>query len=111
MQTEMHSKIVGISFREEGEDRQLNARALQPGQRLFWKHEMDNKFDPCAIKVYADEQMTKALGYLQRDLARDLVELMRTRGYKYEIFVKAVTGGGGRTFGCNIRVVATEDVK
>jgi hypothetical protein len=104
----MGSKLVGVSMREEGEDRQLNVRALRDDQKLFWKHEKENLFDPNAIKVYADEQMTHALGYVQKELARDLVQQMRELGIKYEIYCSKVTGGSGRTYGCNIKIVVVQ---
>lgn len=104
MQTEMHSKVVGVSIRENGEDRQLNVRAVKDGQKLFWKHEENNPFDSNAIKLYSDEAMTKALGYLNRELALELMTQMKKFGYKYEVWATQVTGGAGRTYGLNITI-------
>lgn len=105
MQKEMHSKLVGVSIRQDGEDRQLNVRSVNDGQKLFWKHESNNPFDSNAIKVYSDENMTKPLGYIAKELAADLIRQGRNFGYKYDIYADKVTGGAGRTFGLNIRIV------
>jgi hypothetical protein len=109
MQTEMNSKIVGISFRDDGEDRQLNVKLLVEGQQLYWIHESDNRFDPCAIKIFADENHRHTLGYLQKELARDLIQQMREHGYSYDIFCTKITGANGQTKGCNVRIVAKDN--
>jgi hypothetical protein len=106
MQTETHSKLAGVSMgKEDGEDRQLNVRQLRDGQELFFIHEKDNPFDSCAIKVFADEAHTKPLGYIQRELAKDITIQGDKMGYKYRIYCTKVTGGGGRTYGCNVKLV------
>jgi len=105
MQREMHTKLVGVSIREDGEDRQMNVRAVQDGQKLFWQNEKDNPFDANAIKVFSDEQMKKPLGYISKELAADLIKQGTQFGYKYEMWATKVTGGAGRTYGLNVRIV------
>lgn len=95
---EMRTKIVGVTH----DDRQANVAALQAGQKLWWMHEYDNPFDPNAIKIFADQMMKKPLGYLSRELAKDIVTQKTKFGYEYEMCVAQVTGGFGKTNGVNI---------
>lgn len=106
MQKETRTKIVGVTQgKDDGEERQLNVSKLLAGQKLFIKLEDDNAFDPNAIKIFSDVDYKLPLGYLPRELARDLRVLM-ARGNEYLFFVSGVTGGaGGKSFGCNIRIV------
>lgn len=99
---EFYSKIKGVTMVQV---RQINIRDLQPGQELFYIHEKDNSFDANAIKLFADEQMTKELGYVSKDLSPDLLEYMNKHEKKFTITVSEVTGGtGDKSFGCNIKI-------
>ena len=106
----MHSKILGVTMAEDiGEHRQENISKLKDGQKLYIKHEFDNPFDANALKVFGDEAQTMPIGYLRRELAKDLQD-QKARGWQYEYFVEQVTGGGkGKSFGVNILIVATHE--
>lgn len=99
----MHSKVSGVSF----DDRQQHCKSLQVGQVLYVLHEKDNPFDPSALKLFIDEQRTKTIGYLSRELARDLVA-QAERGWSYVVKVSALTGGGEKTTGVNVTIEASK---
>ena len=101
----MHSKIVGVTF----DNRQENIEPLTDGQKLFVQHDINNAFDANALQVFADEQLTKPLGYLKKELAKDLQE-QGTKGWKYEYFLSEKTGGGkNKSWGVNVLIIATHD--
>lgn len=104
---EKNSKIVGVTHTDEnGTQRQDNCRAIIDGQKLFVLHESANPFDPNALKLYADEQHNLPLGYIQRELARDLLVQMQ-QGWTYEVYATKKTGGmNGKSVGVNIRIIA-----
>jgi hypothetical protein len=102
MMREMHSKCVGVSM----EGRQANVVELKPGQLLTMCHEEDNAFDTCAIKLFADAECTKVIGYIARDIAADIIKQEKEYGYSYTVTVKEITGGGKRTSGVNIVITA-----
>jgi hypothetical protein len=95
---DVNSKLVGTTFH----DRQESVKALNDGQRLYWKHEQDNVFDENAILVFADEQRTREVGHLNRRLAEVFVKRMK-RGVEQAITVSKVTGNGP-PYGVNVIV-------
>lgn len=100
---EMKSKIVGVTMGEES--RQEHIKQLQQGAELFPFYENDNPFDPNAIKLFADAAKQKPLGYIKKELARDLRE-QRAKGWEYTFKVEEVTGKEKHTKGCNIVIEA-----
>ena len=110
MQLEKHSKVIGVTFAEaDGTKRQDNCRKVVEGQKLYVMLEKDNPFDPNAMKVFIDEQMTMPIGYIQRELASDLQTQIAQHGWSYEFFADKLTGGSaGKSLGVNIRIVATK---
>ncbi|MBR9701165.1 hypothetical protein GOV11_04840 [Candidatus Woesearchaeota archaeon] len=107
---EMHSKIVGISFTDDDYElssRQDNVRDLKKGHELTLEFEDDNPFDPSAIKLFADKDKKIPLGYLKKELARDL-RLQMEKGWSYTAKVEAVTGQEKQSKGCNIIISASK---
>jgi hypothetical protein len=105
---EMQSKIIGVTFSDEGvafPNRQENVKRLTEGQKIFPLFEEDNPFDENAIKLFADPALQIPLGYVKREVAQ-AIGLQRKRGWDYWFYVKALTGEGKNTTGCNIRIVA-----
>lgn len=101
---EVVTKVVGVSFGK----RQEYVKELEPGQRLFWKHESDNEYDANAIAVYSDEEMQKQIGHLKREMAATVVGWI-SEGKRITIFVEKVTGGIGKmSYGVNIRLVVED---
>ena len=74
------------------------------GTPLELEHEEDNPYDKNAIKVYCDYEH---IGYLNRELAQDLVGLVDSGMVAAEL--SEITGGeDGKSFGCNILIRITE---
>ena len=95
------SKIVGVSFN----NRQINLKDVIEGKELFFKHEKGNPHDEYAILVYADSEMTRELGHLNRKMAKKVCQRI-SMGVKQQIFATARTGEDySKRFGLNIRVV------
>jgi hypothetical protein len=107
MQLEKNSKIVGVTHKDDnGTERQDNCRKVVDGQKLYVVLETNNAFDPQAMKIFADEALQLPLGYVQRELAKDLQTQMQ-QGWSYEVFATKRTGGErGKSTGVNIRIVA-----
>jgi hypothetical protein len=93
---------MGISFRQDA------ASALVVGQMLYLVSEPENPFDPNALAIYADVERTKQLGYVMKDLARDL-SAQGKLGWKYECVVSDLTGGPKQTRGVNIKIIARRE--
>ena len=98
---DFHSKVVGVTFgNADGSSRQEYIRKLKPGEELVFRPLPTREY-PDAIGVFTLKG--KQLGYLNSDLAAELK-------YKYptnfmRVTVDSVTGGGGKTYGCNIHIV------
>jgi len=99
---EMRTKVVGVSM----EGRQAFVQQLVPGQVLVLCNEEENPFDVNALKLFADQECAKPIGYIAREIASDIMMQARKFGYSYEVRVQAVTGGNGRTYGVNIVITA-----
>jgi hypothetical protein len=99
----VYSHIVGSTFRQDGQE---NIKKLEQAQKLFMVFEDDNAFDPNAVKLYADEAHTRELGYIQRELAKDVRELVKN-GIEIEVRVTEVTGNTAdkKNAGCNILII------
>jgi single-stranded-DNA-specific exonuclease len=98
MMFEFNTKLTGVTFN----NRQDNIKLLQPGLRLFWKHERDNPYDSNAILCFADPGMTKDVGHLNKGLAAKFVGWFDRNP---EIIVEQVTGKDKHTMGVNVKIV------
>lgn len=102
----IRTKIVGVTYRnEDGSRRQDIISELMPSESLKLVDMATDEF-PEAIGVFdlADQQC----GFLPKSLAIDL----RNSGKNIEdisVDVLEVTGGNGRTYGCNIRLIIDND--
>ena len=107
--TVIKTKLKGVSFSaKDGSDRQDNLQKVQPGFKLFWEHEHDNKYDPNAIIVYADPAKKIELGHVSAELAKKLQEYKRAC-HVIDIFALELTGGQGKkSFGLNVEVRVSE---
>lgn len=93
MSKSVYSKLVGVTFN----NRQFFIKHLEEGQKLFWKHDKNNKYDENAIELFADEQLKKSLGHLNKDLAKDFVNWKNQL-----VWVDKVTGTEKQTKGVNV---------
>lgn len=91
------TKVVGVSF----EGRQEVVAQLAPGEELALRREPDNPVDPHAVQVVRRDGAV--VGYLNSALAGRLAPYL-DRGVRYRATVTAVTGGGDRHRGVNLRV-------
>jgi single-stranded-DNA-specific exonuclease len=91
------TKVVGVSF----EGRQEVVAGLAPGEELALRREPDNPADPHAVQVVRRDGAV--VGYLSSAVAGRLAPYL-DRGVRYRATVTAVTGGGDRHLGVNLRV-------
>ncbi len=97
-----HTKVVGVSHRNQ--DRHSRQKIIREhcceGQRVRLVPEPNNKFDSNAISVWTDGGLQ--IGYLNANLARIATEKHEVEDLIAEI--SAVTGGGYKTSGVNLRI-------
>lgn len=104
---EFHTKVVGVTKKNEDDKRiqsilQEMEEYCCDGTPLELEHEEDNPYDKNAIKVYCDYEH---IGYLNRELAQDLVGLVDSGMVAAEL--SEITGGeDGKSFGCNILILS-----
>lgn len=102
---EFYTKIVGVTKKnDEGKRIQKILKEMSEeyceGSLLELEHEADNPYDDNAIKVFYDGEH---IGYIGRDLAKELAELVDANMVEAEI--SEITGGeDGKSFGCNIHI-------
>ena len=91
------TRVVGVTF----EGRQRVVASLVPGQKLRLRREPYNRHDPNAIRVEClDGQQ---IGYIDRDLARDLASVLDKAGGTIPAEVVEITGGSaGYRYGVEI---------
>ena len=100
--SQLITSIVGVTF----EGRQDRLALLSPGQKLFWRHEENNRFDSNAMHIFSDAEMTQDVGHLRTNLAKKLIERKKEKNCDYLMFVEKVIGGGeGRNLGVRVLVV------
>jgi len=91
------TKLAGVTF----DGRQEIIDKLKPSSPLNLKREPENEHDSNAIRVLTPAGVD--LGFLNRNLAKQLAPLMDAGG-QFECRVTDVTGGGGKNYGVNILV-------
>ncbi len=98
----LHTKVAGVTHKnEDGENIQSILKTLNDSCNLILERDPKNPYDPNAIKVYADGEH---IGYINRDLARDLAKSMDS-GRTVEASIDEITGGkDGLYYGCNITI-------
>lgn len=105
--SQFKTKLAGVTF----EGRQDIVRQCVKGQKLFWKHDKDNRYDKNAIVVCLDPECIVTVGHIGAQLAAKLVDRIAKKDCVYEMYVSEVTGGGKKSdgdslnYGINILVV------
>lgn len=100
---EWRTKLVGVSFSDRQE---LIKEYVANGQRLFFKHNYQNQFDPNAIEIYVDAQGSKMIGHVNKKMAAHIVA-RKNEGFDHIFFCERVTGETkGGNLGVNIRIIA-----
>lgn len=94
------TKVAGVTFR--------NAQSILPtikrGAVLTLVRERNNEHDSNAVKVMYG---AKQIGYLNRDVAADVAPIIDSGG-SVSATVVEITGGRGKTYGCNIEITVYE---
>ena len=101
-----HSKLVGVTFKNEhGIPIQKVLAKLDDevydGKEIILERNHDLPGHPNAIKAYSLDG--DHIGHISSDVAEELAPLI-DKGSQVRTFCSNITGGGGKNFGCNIKV-------
>lgn len=102
-----YTKIVGVTKEnDKGTNIQDILPLLSAGDRLILIRDYGNQYDENAIKVYYHTKNEPIhIGYLNRELAANLSEFLdENPTFDLDGIVDKITGDGGKTYGCNIRI-------
>jgi hypothetical protein len=94
-----YSKIAGISFQTVPWDE------MKEGDELELRREKDNKYDPNSIAIHFAQSK---VGYINTELARDLLAPLMDEGTIVFARVVGLTGSAEKNRGCNIRIFSVE---
>lgn len=95
------SKVVGVTFNnDDGSSRQKYIASLKAGDELIFRP-VSVQGHPEAIGVFTTSG--KQLGHLTSELAGELRNKYPT--HPISATVAQVTGGGDRSYGCNIHII------
>lgn len=101
LQQPILSKVVGNTFAPNGQE--LLSK-LKSGDQLLWEREPQNKFDKNAIRLCNSDK--KKIGYIPKDLAKDLAEMIDNGKIKaMKVKVNQITGSEEKNLGCNVIIV------
>lgn len=92
----LYTKVVGVTF----DGIQSILPQLHAGMPLRLIREPGNQYDRNAVAVWCNG---KKIGHLSKELASDIAPLM-DKGIDVGGTIEQITGGGGKTYGCNIQV-------
>lgn len=92
----IYTKVVGVTY----DGIQSILPRLHAGMPLKLVREPSNQYDKNAVAVWCNG---KKIGHLSRDLAADIAPLMDS-GTAVDGTIEGITGGSGKTYGCNIKV-------
>lgn len=90
------TKVVGVTYNGV----QGILPTLRAGMPLRFVREPHNQYDKNAIAIKCNGMN---IGHLSADVAKDVAPLMDS-GAQVEGEISKITGGNGKTYGCNIEV-------
>lgn len=102
-----YTKVVGVTnTNDKGTNIQDILPLLSEGGRLILIRDFGNPYDENAIKVYYHTKKESIhIGYLTRELAANLSEFLdENPTFDIDGIVDEITGGNGKTYGCNIQI-------
>ncbi len=102
-----YTKLVGVTKEnDKGANIQDILPLLSEGGRLILIRDFGNPYDENAIKVYYHTKKESIhIGYLNRELAANLSEFLdENPTFDIDGIVDEITGGNGKTYGCNIQI-------
>lgn len=98
---DFNTKVVGVTFgNDDGSSRQEYIKRMKTGDDIIFKS-MATKEHPEAIGVF--NKNGQQLGYLNAELASEIKEKYPIN--PMSVTVSGVTGGGDKTFGCNLHII------
>lgn len=98
---DFNSKVVGVTFgNDDGTSRQEIIKACNPGDDLILKPVPTTEY-PDAIGVFT--KSGKQLGHINAELAAELKSDYPNN--PMSVTVNKITGGGDKTYGCNIHII------
>lgn len=104
IEKDFFSKVVGVTFNnEDGSSRQKYISGLKAGDELTFRP-VAIEGHPEAVGVFTTDG--KQLGHLTAELAGELRNKYPT--HPISATVAQVTGGGDRSYGCNIHIIIYE---
>lgn len=116
---EIYTKVVGVTHKDphSGIDRQwLIKKFVHPGTKLIPQLEPTNPYDPDAVmlwlkvkrkpllKLLSGKDLHFHIGYLQRELAKDIARILRSKR-RVDITVLEITGGTKAKPTCGMNIV------
>ncbi len=102
-----YTKLVGVTKEnDKGTNIQDILPLLSEGGRLILIRDYGNQYDENAIKVYYHTKKESIhIGYLNHELAANLSGFLdENPTFDIDGIVDEITGGDGKTYGCNIRI-------
>lgn len=98
---DFNSKVVGVTFgNDDGTSRQEIIKSCNPGDDLILKPVPTTEY-PDAIGVFT--KSGKQLGHINAELAAELKSDYPNN--PMSVTVNNITGGGDKTYGCNIHII------
>lgn len=98
---DFNSKVVGVTFgNSDGSSRQEIIKSCKPGDDLIFKPVPTAEY-PDAVGVFT--KSGKQLGHLNAELAAELKNTYPNN--PMSVTVNNITGGGDKTYGCNIHII------
>ena len=95
------TKVVGVTkLNDRGIQIQSLLPTLSQDSDALLVREKENQYDSNAIKVIADYQH---IGYVKADLASQIAPMIDS-GKSSRCAILCITGGGDKSYGCNIRI-------
>ena len=106
------SKVVGVTHENvDGSSRQEAIRRLRVGQKVRLAWEKENPHDPNAILLFpgttGNVKMNNCIGYLNANLAADVVNWVTNKDWCIYAEVAEILGGyeGADTLGCVLEII------
>lgn len=97
-----YTKLAGVTY----DNRQEIIKLLHVGDKLRLLHEMNNEYDKYAMAVFYED---KQVGYLKKDVARQVCLKTMYNKKIFEIEVTEITGLDKEFQGVNVLITEMED--
>lgn len=102
--SDFHTKVVGVTFNnDDGTSRQKIIQSCKSGEDIILKPTPSKEY-PDAIGVF--NIRGQQLGNINAELAKEIKNKYPANPMKCSI--SALTGGGERTYGCNLHIIIYE---